>query len=124
MPEIKTKNTIHAALPILFLLGMILYGLVLRPYVFKQSSIPLEIIFISASFFSASHLSYLGYSWDTLINNAVKKLTKGLPTVLILFAIGMVIGSWIVSGTIPMFVYYGIKLINPTYIYVLSLIHI
>ena len=122
MPKIKAQNSFHAALPILFLIGMILYGLVLRPYVFKQSSIPLEIIFISASFFSASHLSYLGYSWDTLINNAVKKLTKGLPTVLILFAIGMVIGSWIVSGTIPMFVYYGIKLINPTYIYVLAFI--
>ena len=122
MPEKKAQNIIHPILPILFLLGMILYGLVLRPYVFNQSSIPLEIIFISASFFSTSHLWYLGYSWDTLINNAVKKLTKGLPTILILFAIGMVIGSWIVSGIIPMFVYYGIKLINPSYIYVLAFI--
>ena len=32
------------------------------------------------------------------------------------------IGSWIVAGTIPMFVYYGIKLINPDYIYVLAFI--
>ena len=121
MPEKKAQNIIHPILPILFLIGMILYGLVLRPYIFNQSSIPLEIIFISASFFSASHLWYLGYTWDTLIDNAVKKLTKGLPTILILFAIGMVIGSWIVSGTIPMFVYYGIKLINPSYIYVLGM---
>ena len=118
----KTTNILHAALPILFLLGLIVYGLILRPYAFNQSIIPLEIVFISASFFAASHIWYLGYSWDTIINNAVQKLNKGLPTILILFAIGMVIGSWIVSGTIPMFVYYGIKLINPDYIYFLAFI--
>ena len=117
----KTKIT-QAALPILFLLGMIVYGLVLRPYVFRQSIIPLEIVFISSAFFAASHLFYLGYSWDEIITNAVKKLSKGLPTILILFAIGIVIGSWIVSGTIPMFVYYGIKLIDPSFIYVLAFI--
>ncbi len=122
MSQTKTITISQAALPILFLLGMIVYGLVLRPYVFHQSIIPLEIVFISASFFAASHLWYLGYSWETIINNSVQKLTKGMPTILILFAIGMVIGSWIVSGTIPMFVYYGIKLINPSYIYVLAFI--
>jgi len=115
-------STTQAALPILFLLGMIVYGLVLRPYAFQQPIIPLEIVFISSAFFAACHLTILGYSWDTILANAVKKLTKGLPTLLILFAIGIVIGSWIVSGTIPMFVYYGIKLINPSYIYVLAFI--
>lgn len=106
----------------MFLLTAIFYGLVLRPYVFKQSLIPLEIIFISASFFAVCHLLYLGHTWDTIFSNAIKKLSKGLPTILILFAIGIVIGSWVVSGTIPMFVYYGIKLINPNYIYVIAFI--
>ncbi len=119
MPITQTRNVqlLHAALPILFLLGMIVYGLVLRPYVFDQSIIPLEIVFISSAFFAASHLAYLGYSWDTVMNNAILKLSKGLPTILILFAIGIVIGSWIIAGTIPMFVFYGIKLIDPGYIY-------
>ncbi|MEL6945090.1 MAG: Na+/H+ antiporter NhaC, partial [Bacteroidota bacterium] len=110
----------QAALPILFLLGIILYGLVLRPYVFEQSIIPLEIVFISAAFFTASYLTYLGYDWEKIFGHAIQKLMKGLPTILILFAIGIVIGSWIVAGTIPMFVYYGIQLINPDFIYVLA----
>jgi NhaC family Na+:H+ antiporter len=101
---------------------MIIYGLVLRPYVFEQAIIPLEIVFISSAFFAAAFLGYLGFDWTTIFGNANKKLNKGLPTILILFAIGMVIGSWTVSGTIPMFVYYGIKLINPSYIYVLAFI--
>jgi NhaC family Na+:H+ antiporter len=118
----KKDKLIHSALPVFFLLSLIVYGLVLRPYVFHQSIIPLEIIFLISSFFAVTHLVYLGYSWDTILSNAIKKLTKGLPTILILFAIGIVIGSWIVSGTIPMFVYYGIQLVNPDYIYVLAFI--
>ena len=118
----KIVNTRQAALPILFLLGMIVYGLVLRPYFFGQPIIPLEIVFISSAFFAAVHLWRLGYGWDIVLENAIKKLSKGLPTILILFAIGIVIGSWIVAGTIPMFVYYGIKLIDPGYIYVLAFV--
>ena len=118
----KGVKTIHAALPILFLLFVIVYGLVLRPYLFGHVVIPLELVFISAAFFTACHLAYLGYKWDLVFSNAVNKLSKGLPTILILFAIGIVIGTWIISGTIPMFVYYGIKLINPTFIYVLAFV--
>jgi len=112
----------QAALPILFLLSMILYGLVIRPYFFQQSAIPLEIVFISSSFFAGGLMWYWGYTWEEMMANAMKKMNKGLPTLLILFAIGIVIGSWIVAGTIPMFVYYGIQLINPSYIYVLAFI--
>jgi len=122
MEAMKKEETrlIHLALPVLFLLGLILYGLVLRPYAFSQSVIPLEIIFILSSFFATCHLMFLGYTWEAVFGNAMRKLNKGLPTILILFGIGLVIGSWIVSGTIPMFVYYGIKLVSPAYIYVLA----
>lgn len=118
----RAITTTHLALPIVILLGLIVYGLVLRPYVLDQEGIPLEIIFISASFFAAAHLFYLGFGWDEVFGNAVRKLSMGLPTIMILFGIGMVIGSWIVSGTIPLFVYYGIKLVNPDYIYLLAFI--
>jgi len=69
MPTISNNkiSTTQAALPILFLLGLIVYGLVLRPYVFQQGTIPLEIVFIGAAFFAACQLSILGYSWDTIL---------------------------------------------------------
>ena len=56
----EKASLINSAIPILFLLGIILYGLVLRPYFFQQSIIPLEVIFLSAAFFASSHLLYLG----------------------------------------------------------------
>ena len=36
-----------------------------------------------------------------------------VPTLLILYTIGAVMGSWIASGTVPMIIYWGLKLINP-----------
>jgi NhaC family Na+:H+ antiporter len=45
-----------------------------------------------------------------------------MPAILVLLSIGLVIGSWIACGTIPMLVYYGIKLIHPDFIYVIAFI--
>jgi NhaC family Na+:H+ antiporter len=39
-----------------------------------------------------------------------------LPAILILLSIGMLIGSWMFSGTIPTLVYYGMQWINPNFI--------
>ena len=116
----KEISFLQASLPVLFLIILILYGLVLRPHILEQSTMPLELIFILASCFAAGQLYFLGYTWNDIVEAFMVKLSKALPTILILFAIGLVIGSWIISGTIPMFVYYGIKLINPLFIYVLA----
>lgn len=118
----KKVAFIHLVLPILFLSFLIVYGLIIQPRVFNKPSFPLEIVFLLATVFSAGHLLFIGFTWETIQKAIVKKLSKGFPAVLILFAIGLVIGTWIISGTIPMLIYYGIKLIDPTYMYVLAFI--
>ncbi|MCE7991836.1 MAG: sodium:proton antiporter [Roseivirga sp.] len=117
--EIKVRF-IHALMPVLFLSILIGYGLIARPLFFGQTAFPLEVVFLIASMFSIGQLLIMGFEWDKVLKAIVKKLARGLPAVLILFAIGVIIGSWIISGTIPMLIYYGIKMINPDYIYVLS----
>ena len=37
-----------------------------------------------------------------------------MRAILILMIIGMVIGSWILSGVVPTMIYYGLKIIHPT----------
>ena len=37
-----------------------------------------------------------------------------VPTVLILYSIGCLMGAWIACGTVPMIIYWGLKLINPS----------
>jgi NhaC family Na+:H+ antiporter len=38
-----------------------------------------------------------------------------MPAILIMLCVGILIGSWIDSGTIPMVIFYGLKLISPKY---------
>lgn len=113
---------IHLVLPILFLSILIIYGLIIQPRVLNKPAFPLEIVFLLASVFSTGHLLFVGFKWETIQSAIVNKLSKGFPALLILFAIGLVIGTWIIGGTIPMLIYYGIKLIDPTYMYVLAFI--
>ena len=107
-------------LPVLFLGIIIIYGLVIRPIFLEQPAFPLEIVFLLASVFAIAQLMMLSFKWEEIQHSFIQKLARGFPAILILFAIGIIIGTWIVSGTIPMLIYYGIRLINPAYIYVLA----
>ena len=58
----------------------------------------------------------LGYSWSELQEGVIEKISSSLPALMILWAVGLLIGSWVFSGTIPMIIYYGVDLISPQYL--------
>lgn len=61
-----------------------------------------------------------GYTWEEIINSIVSKLSKTMPAILILIIVGVLIGAWMIGGTIPMMVYYGLKIINPKFLVITS----
>jgi len=113
--------------PILFFFLLLIYGLFVHPQFFGvegrttyQNMLPIEVLILLAMCFSAVHLFRLGYDWKTVEQHITKKVGESVPVLLILFSIGVLIGSWIVSGTIPMLIYYGISVINADWIYVFA----
>ncbi|MFV0387229.1 MAG: Na+/H+ antiporter NhaC [Pyrinomonadaceae bacterium] len=116
-PNAEDVTFFQSVLPIIVLFSIILYGLILRPLVFKQPAFPLEIVFILAATFTVAELAWLGFSWNEIQKTIIAKLSTAMPVFFILLTIGVLIGSWMVSGTIPMLVYYGLKTIHPTYLY-------
>lgn len=57
---------------------------------------------------------YLGYSWKDIEARITHKLALSLPTEYIIMTVGVVVGTWIFSGTVPIILYYGLKLISPS----------
>ncbi|MBP2258216.1 Na+/H+ antiporter NhaC [Virgibacillus alimentarius] len=57
----------------------------------------------------------LGYQWRDLQGALSDGVSKALPAVFILFIIGTIIGTWILSGVIPTLIYYGLAMINPNF---------
>ncbi|UCE05419.1 MAG: Na+/H+ antiporter NhaC [bacterium] len=72
-----------------------------------------EILLIAAAFVSGLIALRLGYSWQELEQGIVLSISKAMPAMLIVICVGLLIGSWIACGTIPMLVYYGLKIISP-----------
>ncbi|GBU10091.1 Na+/H+ antiporter [Gammaproteobacteria bacterium] len=120
MNNIKVKD---ALVPIGALIIIMIFGLAIFPSLQEgNSQISLEIIFLAAAVVGTLNLVRLGYSWASIQDAMVKKLHQALPAIMILFSIGIVVGSWVLSGTIPFLIYHGINLINPSYIYAVAFV--
>ncbi|WP_243299641.1 Na+/H+ antiporter NhaC [Bacillus litorisediminis] len=55
-----------------------------------------------------------GIKWDTIEKDILNSLQAMFIPILILLAVGMMVGIWMLSGTIPIIVYYGLLLIEPS----------
>lgn len=56
---------------------------------------------------------YLGYDFDKVFAKGMDAFRKASGALSIILTVGILIGSLIAAGTIPAFIYYGLKLINP-----------
>ena len=54
-----------------------------------------------------------GMSWAEVQESMVAGIRVGLGPILILMAVGGLIGSWMIAGTVPAMIYYGVAILNP-----------
>ncbi|MGB4705408.1 MAG: Na+/H+ antiporter NhaC [Candidatus Saccharicenans sp.] len=74
-----------------------------------------QVLLIAAAFITACLGARLGFSWREMEAGIVESIRKALPAILIMLSVGVLVASWIASGTIPMIIYYGLKIISPKY---------
>ncbi|MDH3642333.1 MAG: Na+/H+ antiporter NhaC [Gammaproteobacteria bacterium] len=58
-----------------------------------------------------------GHSWKVIEENIVAGISTALPAIMILFSVGSLIGVWMLSGTVPTMIYYGLLLLDPGVFY-------
>ena len=58
-----------------------------------------------------------GHTLDSLREAAVASVGSGIGAIFILLAVGSLIGTWAMSGTLGAMVYYGLQLLSPNYFY-------
>lgn len=61
---------------------------------------------------------FLGFKLKALLDDFAENIKKALPVILILIAIGGIVGSWMYSGTVPYLIYLGLKGLDPSYVLV------
>ena len=63
----------------------------------------------------------VGLTWQDLETGIAERLNTAMPAILIILAVGIIVGSWMFSGTVPALIYYGLDLLNPSYFFNISL---
>ncbi|BFM12124.1 Na+/H+ antiporter NhaC [Simiduia litorea] len=58
-----------------------------------------------------------GISWKELEAAIFKGISVALGAIIILLLVGMLIGSWILAGTVPTMIYYGLQIMDPSWFY-------
>jgi NhaC family Na+:H+ antiporter len=105
-------GVLEAAAPILTMLGLFLLAVV---FLETSSELLVAILLISATVAGWVGRRH-GVGWDEIQAATGARLDSVLPGLLILLSIGMLIATWILSGTVPFLVYWGLHLVNPQYL--------
>jgi NhaC family Na+:H+ antiporter len=74
-----------------------------------------QVLLVGAAGITALVGWVLKLSWQEMQDGIVASIQKALPAILIMICVGMLIGSWIAAGTIPMIIFYGLKIISPKF---------
>ena len=61
-----------------------------------------------------------GYQWHEIEKAIINGISLSLGAVLILLAVGSLIGTWLLSGTVPTMIYYGLQILDPSWFYAAS----
>ncbi len=74
-----------------------------------------QVLLVAAAFLTGLLGAALKFTWAEMEQGIVESIRKALPAILIMLTVGILIGSWMASGTIPMVIYYGLQLVSPRF---------
>lgn len=121
MREEKTKRVpkkptlFQAILPLLGLLVCLGGG-------YAILGLPTQVCLLGAAVVAAAVGLWIGIDWETMVAGMTEKVSASFGSIMVMICVGAMISSWIFSGTIPMLIYYGIKLIDPRFLFVTGFI--
>ncbi|WP_306521196.1 Na+/H+ antiporter NhaC [Rheinheimera sp.] len=118
--QIKRPSLLDALIPLVVLI--ILLSLSVYLYGSDSSYGPNQIaLFVGAAIAVIIGLKN-GYRWADMEKAMIHGISLSLGAVLILFAVGALIGTWLLAGTVPALIYYGLQVLDPAWFYAASCI--
>jgi Na+:H+ antiporter, NhaC family len=111
----RAPSLLDAVLPVVVLIALI--ALTIALFGVSATDGPLQVaLLLSAAFASLMALKN-GYTSAAVADAAIGGVTTAMSAIFILLAVGALIGTWNMAGTIPTVVDYGVRLLNPTIFY-------
>jgi NhaC family Na+:H+ antiporter len=111
----KTPSLLEALLPVIILI-VLLTGSV---FLFGSDAIggATQIVLIVAAAVAAIIAVRNGHRWRDIERAIVAGIGTAMGAILILLAVGALIGAWLLAGTVPAMIYYGLQLLHPHFFF-------
>jgi len=104
----RLPNFFEALLPIIVMSALMLYGY-LGNSSYKDVHMPLLCATVVACFVGMR----CGHPFHKMLDGMLKRLSDTMEAILIICTVGLLVASFIMSGTIPAVIYYGLNLLTP-----------
>jgi Na+:H+ antiporter, NhaC family len=111
----RPPSMLDAVLPVVVLI--VLIALTIALFGVSATDGPLQVALLLSAAFASLIAFKNGYTVAAIADAAVGGVTTAVGAIFILFAVGALIGTWNMAGTIPTVVDYGIQLLNPSIFY-------
>lgn len=109
----RELNLWEALIPVVILMGLLAYNIFLKDGEWLGEYSNQYILLMGGA--AAAVVGFLNKSTlGTMLSEVWENLKSVFVPIVILFLVGALAGSWLVSGIIPAMVYYGLQVLNPT----------
>jgi Na+:H+ antiporter, NhaC family len=108
----RPPSLLDAVLPVVVLIGLI--ALTIWLFGVSATDGPLQVALLLSAAFASLIAFKNGYTVAAIAEAAVGGVSTAMGAIFILLAVGALIGTWNMAGTIPTVVDYGIRLLNPS----------
>ncbi len=115
MNKAKEASLIESLVPILSLVIMLGFSV----YFFGSDSSygPNQIALIFGAAIASLVAIRNGHLWQSILESIVASISTAMGALLIFLCVGALIGTWLISGTVPTLIFYGLELLNPKIFY-------
>jgi NhaC family Na+:H+ antiporter len=113
--EVRPPSLLDALIPAFALIGLLALSYIL--FGDTASAGPNQVALLFCGIIAAGIAFKNGMAWQGIRQAAVDGIASGLAAIMILLAVGALIGTWALSGTIVAMVYYGLQILSPNFFY-------
>ena len=114
MTEHKIPHPLVAMIPVVLLIGLLVVVITLFGSDSLSGGSQIALLLGLAACVTISMVFY-HTPWKTFENQMCKTIGDIAVTLLILLTVGMLSGSWMISGVVPTLIYYGVQILSPRF---------
>lgn len=122
MTTATSEQKQQPGMPALWQVFVVLGGFLALAFAFTGLGIEIHLAIFAGWFLAFAVGRMVGHSYRDMEKALTTGISNGMDAIIILLAVGALVGTWISGGVVPSLIYYGLKVIHPSIFLLATLI--